>query len=353
MPVRFICENCRRLLSVSRRKIGTQIDCPRCGFSQPVPTLEVAAVSVAMAQGAREARKQTTADPDLVVYDNPEADDADEDDLPVIDTSRHSLAPAVDTSPPAVSETADQDWERVYSEPTSQQTQALPADPGFGEEYSSYSTAATYPSARAEPKFIQQHGPMLLIRRQVLYWQAGLLVFCMLLALGIGVLIGRGVGPIPQNQLATADKVLVRGTVTYTDRQAGLSVDNGAVVLVVPEGHYPRPKLTGDNFHPRANPPAAGGRDMLALEEIGGRYDRTNAEGSFTLDMPRPGRYILVIISHDTLRASDEEIGEQDVSELRHYLLPPQAAIGNQRYVLKHIELAGEVVTTSHDFGRK
>jgi hypothetical protein len=38
MPVQFRCSLCRKKLKVSRRKSGTQVACPNCGGSTPVPT---------------------------------------------------------------------------------------------------------------------------------------------------------------------------------------------------------------------------------------------------------------------------------------------------------------------------
>lgn len=40
MPVRFYCCNCRQLLQISRRKIGSQVDCPRCKTRLVVPDAE-------------------------------------------------------------------------------------------------------------------------------------------------------------------------------------------------------------------------------------------------------------------------------------------------------------------------
>jgi DNA-directed RNA polymerase subunit M/transcription elongation factor TFIIS len=37
MPVHFACPQCRQLLKISRRKIGTICECPRCGNPTAVP----------------------------------------------------------------------------------------------------------------------------------------------------------------------------------------------------------------------------------------------------------------------------------------------------------------------------
>ena len=38
MPVQFRCTSCRGKLSISRRKAGNQVDCPKCGQPLTVPT---------------------------------------------------------------------------------------------------------------------------------------------------------------------------------------------------------------------------------------------------------------------------------------------------------------------------
>lgn len=38
MPVQFRCTGCRGKLSISRRKAGCQVECPKCGLPLTVPT---------------------------------------------------------------------------------------------------------------------------------------------------------------------------------------------------------------------------------------------------------------------------------------------------------------------------
>lgn len=37
MPIRFRCDHCNRLLGIARRKAGSQVICPHCGFPIIVP----------------------------------------------------------------------------------------------------------------------------------------------------------------------------------------------------------------------------------------------------------------------------------------------------------------------------
>ena len=47
MPVQFICPNCRRTLSVTRRKIGHQVTCPKCAAPITVPATHPALAAAA------------------------------------------------------------------------------------------------------------------------------------------------------------------------------------------------------------------------------------------------------------------------------------------------------------------
>ena len=47
MPVRFTCPQCRRTLSVTRRKMGHQVTCPMCAAPITVPTCQPALAGAA------------------------------------------------------------------------------------------------------------------------------------------------------------------------------------------------------------------------------------------------------------------------------------------------------------------
>ena len=55
MPIRFYCQRCRQLLSIATRKSGTEIECPKCGLPQQVPSEEAAQAAMAMLQGTQAA----------------------------------------------------------------------------------------------------------------------------------------------------------------------------------------------------------------------------------------------------------------------------------------------------------
>ena len=41
MPIRFRCSMCSGMLSIARRKAGTEVECPKCGYEVTVPEEDV------------------------------------------------------------------------------------------------------------------------------------------------------------------------------------------------------------------------------------------------------------------------------------------------------------------------
>lgn len=58
MPIRFRCSQCGRVLKTARRKIGLDIECPKCGSAQPVPNEEAAALTVSMGRRRRSSGRR-------------------------------------------------------------------------------------------------------------------------------------------------------------------------------------------------------------------------------------------------------------------------------------------------------
>src|SRR5438105_2890395 len=70
MPVRFLCTECRRLLSVSKRKVGSQVKCPKCQAAITVPAVEEAAALLAIAKTAHLSRHEPEDLPEYVGFDD-------------------------------------------------------------------------------------------------------------------------------------------------------------------------------------------------------------------------------------------------------------------------------------------
>lgn len=104
MPIQFRCNNCRQLLSVSRKKAGATVNCPSCKASIQVPELEPSpaenegATLVESPEPQAESRTPSTASeetlfapapvvdaiPPIATPPKPSLDDEDEDEEPYV-----------------------------------------------------------------------------------------------------------------------------------------------------------------------------------------------------------------------------------------------------------------------------
>lgn len=68
MPVRFTCSVCNQLLSIGRRKIGSEVVCPKCKSRILVPAPEPAAVHAAAEESEARAAVGQLPDADFTPF---------------------------------------------------------------------------------------------------------------------------------------------------------------------------------------------------------------------------------------------------------------------------------------------
>jgi hypothetical protein len=311
MPVQFVCPHCTQLLSVGSRKIGTPVTCPRCRRDVVVPDEEAAAVSVAMRQ-AQKAPPESPL-PEFMVYDEPQSVQVDSPPIIVTDAplARRPEPPRHEPRPPK-SETAPW-WQKHTGE----------------------------------------REPMLLVSRRVLFLQAGILAATTLAAFGLGYLVGHGVappqvaGPAPQ----AGEGTLVQGYVRYTTAAGEVRGDAGSVVIALPDGRLPTPKLGVQGLRPGDAAPVPGGGVLMSLELLGGAMTHVADDGSYTLAVPEPGRYFLLFVSRHTQRTAGSQPDEFQLALMQRYFQPADELIGTQKYLWRVEALAAGSTSRSHDFG--
>lgn len=111
MPIRFRCQNCGQLLSISRRKAGTEVTCPECIHRTPVPELQDTGEqqdedSEIRMQTAHSGESDNTSDPDSAWKQHPnpwlQDDEDDEDDFQLasspLEESGLDMTPMVDVT---------------------------------------------------------------------------------------------------------------------------------------------------------------------------------------------------------------------------------------------------------------
>lgn len=311
MAIRFLCRECRQLLSIASRKAGTVIECPKCAAVQVVPDEETAEAALEPLF-SRQSPAETGLDladesQGLVVFDRPGEMTAFGPPLPIpvaASDPAPAPAPAMDMGSPLPS-----DW--------------------------------------------------ILFRRHTIYVQGILFVLVALVSLGLGVAIGRVstyLGPVHGGVLASGDEpgqVLVEGRLSYDPGDGKLAGDQDSVLLFVPANQKPAEVIPIRGLRPQDPPPAASHRGLRRVEELGGVYARVDATGVFHAVLPHGGKYYLLLISRHVNRPADAFIDEVDREQIGKYFSRAEDLIGRSRYrwTLETFRSGGPAV--SHNFGRE
>lgn len=198
-------------------------------------------------------------------------------------------------------------------------------------------------------------GGWLLVPRRTIFVQGGLMIAIGLLAFFAGWLAGSGPGGSPGETptvVAPNETVLVQGTVMYRSEDHNVAGDEGAIIIAWPRGTLAEPRIDPRDFHPSRPVPAEGSRAMLALEEIGGKYARASADGTFNLVVPRRGEYYVLIVSRNTRRPTGEAIADADLDVLGRVFAPVTTGIDPHKYHLALEKLDTGLEMRSHDFAR-
>lgn len=285
MPIRFHCKRCHQLLGIASRKAGSDIDCPKCGVSQVVPSEEAAAAAMVMNQSTK-AEPAAPEVENLVVYDDQPA---------AIETPRPILAPT------------------SGSVPLAELDEFLPGEP--------------------VPR------GMILFARRTLYVQAALFLVVGVVAFALGYFIGRG----DANYQVRIDvveeareQVPIRGTLVCKREGGQVIGDENAVIIALPEGKWPKEKLSFRDIRPRdpmldptADPPP---KNVRLIRELGGEYARADARGEFFMVLPDQGIYRVLIISANARRPEGANFDEIDAEEIGQYFDLVEQQIGRRQY---------------------
>lgn len=306
MAIRFPCKRCQQLLGIASRKAGSEIECPKCGLAQIVPSEEAAMAAMAMNQYAKA--PQVGENPaNVVVYDDE----------------------------PTAIETPGRAGEEG------------PAPPGPARQTPSKQP----PPPPGEP--VPQG--MILFPRRTFYVQAILLVLLAAAAFGAGYLIGLG-DARHRTHLARMEaarqEVTIRGKLSYHPGTGRIGLDENAVIIALPKGKYPAKTIPIQDIRPQAVPPPETHRAVRMIKELGGAYARANAQGDFFLTVPDRGQYWILIISAHVRRPQGNEIQEVDLPEMQRYFDLAEHLIGpyKYRFTLEEVDVGFNPI--EHDFGR-
>jgi len=279
MSIRFPCEHCDRVLKVSSKKIGSKGKCPNCQAPIQVPEPEEA--------DALMERRRKEATPEIA------EEQAEEEDL----------------SPFAEFAVYDRDDDDYYD-----------------DEDSEY-----YYEGRSEDERPVDHN-YLAVPRWAIYGQGLLLAGIGLLCFGLGIVVGAFTPDGGKSDDDLTGPFFVTGEIRYQD-SGRPQPDNDAVVIVLPVEATPGTKVRVTGLRPEDD--ALGLLDQLRpLLEVGGLYERANSEGNYQLKIRAPGKYLVLVISRNAIRADGEEMSMDDLAVLGKYFTDVPFLIGDRQYTL-------------------
>jgi hypothetical protein len=80
---------------------------------------------------------------------------------------------------------------------------------------------------------------------------------------------------------------------------------------------------------------------LLAIAAMGGAYGRSDAGGEYRLQLPRAGRYFVLVVSRSVRRGEDVGMNRNDLAQLGRYVAPATELLGDRKFVWRRIQLPG------------
>ena len=317
MPIRFRCVACRQLLSIGRRKAGTEIQCPKCARSQVVPSEEEAAAALA-AEAAARIQSGSPAPAGIFIFDEePEEETCS-------DAGRGS------SSPPASSDVA-----------------------GLGSPATSRLDGSSLSGGLAT-SLGRPTQEVIWISRRTVYLQALLIFGVGLGGFVLGYWLGwadsaaRSVSPPPAEP---AGPIFLEGRLFYRPEPLQVRPEEGAVVIFLPADRTPEERFGAIGLRPQDPSPGPNDPTLQAIARFGGAYARTDREGNFLVQLPTPGEYYMLLISRHA-RRSDAAVPEPVLGEMKKYFPEPKNLIEQAKFHWTTLTVRQNMPPIEYDFDR-
>lgn len=355
MPIKFRCQHCRQFLGISRAKAEQVVDCPTCGRSIRVPSLDGRVAPLPQPKldlqddSLVDALDRLAAIGDqgsqlVLAGDEVEGDESDD----LLDESLDPVVvPEVRTAPPP-KPIDPPPLPKEVAQPIAVPVSGPPADPFAAVSAALPAEPPSPPRETARPPAARSWWPVLVTA---------------IVAIGAGFVAGRMTAPGPEVAEAEPEKpsapaapvvphdpaVAVTGIVTYKTT-TGDRPDEGACVIALPAVRRGVVRLPVAALRPGAS-----GEDWAvgraSLRALGGDAAIVDREGQYDLRLPEAGTYHLLVVSRHSARPTDEPIPSATVETLAKYFDNPGELIGDAASVVEPIRWTGtDVSRWNHPF---
>ena len=341
MPIKFRCTHCRQLLGISRSKAGEVFDCPTCGRTLRVPQLDGRSDPVPRPALNLNDPSLVSALDELAMIGQAGAGDSDDEldaakPAPAVAVVKTDAAPAPRPAPMPVELP-------LPAEPVVK-PRAVPVPHGVAdlasESPAPLLAGLTAPSATASTGITAGSARGVSRRR---FWS--LLAITAAAAFVGGVFMGTAANrraadtaagstvdpgrpqvPAAERRAAPRAGPAISGRISY-ESPSGRRPDRGARILVLPATKPGHARLLAATFRDEeASPDFRLAR--ASLEALGGKVALADVQGNFAVDLPEPGVYRILVLSHFQRREQSEPIDSTLQQQLASWFDRPDQLLG-------------------------
>jgi hypothetical protein len=130
----------------------------------------------------------------------------------------------------------------------------------------------------------------------------------------------------------------ITGKLYYRGFDGERTPDADAVVLLLPLDRIPTFPISGNGFRSDDNHHASMEDSVQQIKEMGGMFQRTDADGQFVIPYENQGRYLLLLISSH-IKRSDTAPDTATIRELKRFFRNPQDLLGDYSFSREEYEL--------------
>ncbi|MDR0335480.1 MAG: hypothetical protein LBI18_00135 [Planctomycetaceae bacterium] len=131
----------------------------------------------------------------------------------------------------------------------------------------------------------------------------------------------------------------VTGKLYYRGFDGKRIPDADAVVLLLPLDRIPTFPISGEGLRPNDDQHLLMEDSVQQIKEIGGVFQRTDADGNFSIQYENQGRYLMLMISSHAKR-SDDAPDAATIRELKRFFRNPQELLGDYSFSHEEYELS-------------